>query len=158
MIKIEIYTKHRVRRDNFKGVTVAESLEKLCKVEGIHPILIHVATLLDSHIPGTVSCKIYKHGPTVITEPHRSIDFNINFIRAAEPHSPLGAQGVQMTAAVEDSVIPTHGEFATLKALGGEAVERLRLRVEEIELAPWQPLLTKLENFNELMTGISEVS
>lgn len=113
----------------------------------------------DRHIEGTVLRKVYKHGPADVTELHRSIEFKIDFIRATGPASPPTTQALQTTevpAALEDNRIPTNAEVVP-KAAGGEQVERLKLMIEGIEPAPFQRLLTKVERFNSLMKGISEV-
>lgn len=164
VIKIEIYIKHRVRQDKFKGVTEGECLEALCKIEGMSSIFIHVAVLFDRYIVGAILRKIDMPGPKHATELHRAINFNIDFVRVLESLPPSVTQAVQMTevsAVSAEGTIPTQVEVTeagNLHIADHEVIKGLRQRVEEIELAPWQPLLKKVEKFNQLMVGISEVS
>lgn len=115
----------------------------------------------DSHIVGTVSLKISKPGPKHATELHRSINFNIDFVCVSESPILSAAQAVQVTkvsSALVGGTVLTQAKFTEIGGLHREVVKGLRMRVEEIELAPWQPLLTKVEKFNRLMAGILDVS
>lgn len=117
---------------------------------------------LNSHTAGVVSRKIYKPVPLAkdATELHRSISFNIALARISDPSAPV-AQDVQTpevsSTLVESVTVPTQVKRGDLQVVSREVIEGSRLKVEEIELAPWQPLLTKVERFNGLMAGITEV-
>ncbi|KAF9460308.1 WD40-repeat-containing domain protein [Collybia nuda] len=149
-VKIMVYTKHRIRRDNFKGVTLDESIGDLCGTEGL------------------VSRKLYKHTEEGgMRELPRSIQFRIQVRSSSSSEEEKEKEGASMTIINEDSQsFDIHDETKRERVsshttdLDSDSVEGLEVAkaaFHKIKVAPWQPLLTKVERFNNLMAIIVEV-
>jgi hypothetical protein len=164
IVKIQVYTKHIIRRDNFKGVTLGESVRALSEIESMSLLEFRpVSVVLMAAILGIVSRKLYKHSEEGSTqELDRSIHFKID-LAPIPNHSFPQAVVVEVAMPVPDvfegAAVDTpdpHSETSTLRDT--DILEKSRTALEHIDLAPWQRLLGKVEKFNELMKDIAEVT
>ncbi|KAF9460309.1 WD40-repeat-containing domain protein [Collybia nuda] len=128
ILKIEIYTKHRIRRNNFKGATPGETVGVLSDFDDV------------------ISRNIYKHDAAgTALDLSRSICFNIQGPKSSEAMPEPG----------KCPSLPSYADAANTKSL--ETAKKAKMVLEGVEPAPWLPLLAKVEKFNALMAELVEV-
>jgi hypothetical protein len=118
---------------------------------------------------GNISTKLYKQDPSGdLQERQRSISYTIVVITTTHPHviqTPADAGG--------EITMPIHAHIGHPPAdVGSDGVSKVarqtltdvnhsianaRMAYEKLQLTSWEPLLSKVEKFNGLMSQIAEV-
>lgn len=137
-------------------------------------ILFTTSAILTNIAIAEVTCKLHKRDPDTddLRECQDSISFTVQIVEPRAVSDNIIAETGESTSDLSGIVIDytedgpgNLGQLAVDQlslsvgeSFTGLSIEQTRLAVKNLELAPWPQLLGKVEKFNRLVTGMTEVS
>jgi hypothetical protein len=138
-------------------------------MEVVDSLPCHLSSILMLYLE-TVTAKLYKQDSSGdLQERQRSISYAVVVTTTAHPHvvQTQADAGGEVTTPIHARIIhpPTimgsdgapNTMWSTLADVDQSIVD-MRMVYKNLKLTPWEPLLSKVERFNKLMSQIAEVS